>query len=259
MIDGRKIATKVLNKLKKQRAPKRSLVAILVGNDPVSLSFLKQKAKTAKEVGIKFRLTKLPASLSQRQLEKRVERVSKNPLVGGVIVQLPLPKKFDQTPILNAIGIKKDIDGLNVANTKTPAPSVGALEVVLKEVGFDLENKKVVVIGSGLLVGQPIVKFLMSKVKKMTIMNKGGLDRAALQNADLIVSGAGKANLITARDIKKDAIVVDYGYSRDRGKLAGDANVKSLLTKTSYITPTPGGTGPLVVAMLLKNFFEINK
>ncbi|MDP2629724.1 MAG: bifunctional 5,10-methylenetetrahydrofolate dehydrogenase/5,10-methenyltetrahydrofolate cyclohydrolase [Candidatus Harrisonbacteria bacterium] len=258
MIDGKVIAGKISAELKQQKIPSKKLVAVLVGSDPASLSFIKQKARVAEELGVKFEIKKFSSTLSQSALEKSIKRIAQDKKVGGFIIQLPLPKKYNRTVLLNAIGIEKDIDLLNGENSRILAPAAGALERILKSVRFSPKGKRVVVIGSGLLVGQPVVRWLMDRCAQLTVMNKGGLDKAELRRADLIVTGAGHMNLIRGGDIKKNAVLIDFGYAKAKGQLHGDIDFKSVSKKTSFITPTPGGTGPVVVAMLLWNFFHLN-
>lgn len=258
MINCSEIEKSIIASLKRRKAPTKKLAAILVGSDSASLSFLKQKKTVAEQLGVKFELIKLPASLSQEALEESVRKISRRSNVGGVIVQLPLPKKFDRVPVLNAIGISKDVDVLNGENSKVLAPAAGALERILRKVNFKPEEKRVVVVGSGILIGEPSVKWLMKRARKLTVFNKGGIDRKTLSQADLIVSGTGVPGLIRGRDVKKGAVVVDFGYGKKSGVLMGDVDFKSASKKTDKITPVPGGTGPIVVAMLLKNFFDLN-
>lgn len=258
MINCESIEKSILNALKRRKVPKKTLAAVLVGNDSASLSFLRQKRAVAEMLGVKFELIRFSASISQKALEDGIRKISRRNSVGGVIVQLPLPKKFDRVPILNAIGISKDIDVLNGENSKVLAPAAGALDRILRKVKFKVEGKRVVVIGSGILIGEPAVKWLMKRAKKLTVFNKGGIDRKTLKQADLIVSGTGVPSLVKGRDIKKNAVVVDFGYGKRKGVLIGDVDFKSAKKKTDKITPVPGGTGPIVVAMLLKNFFDLN-
>lgn len=257
MIDGVAIAAKIIAELKTKKTPSKSLTAILVGDDKASLSFLKQKEKAAKELGVKFVLHILPESLSQHELENNVRAISADKTVGAVIVQLPLPKKYDRVPVLNAIGIEKDVDVLNGETTKVLPPAVGALKHILDELRFDVADKKATVIGPGMLIGRPIASWLMPQVVKLTVLGKAKLDVEAIKEADLVVCGAGVPHLINDTHIKPNAIVVDFGYGQLDDKTAGDVDVKSVAMKTKHVTPTPGGTGPIVVAQLFENFFRI--
>ncbi len=257
MINGNEIAAKMIAELKSKKAPTKSLVAILVGDDKASLSFLKQKEKTAKELGVRFILHIFPETLAQGELERQVRAISSDPMVGAVIVQLPLPRKYDRIPVLNAIGIEKDVDVLNGETTKVLPPAVGALKHILSEIQCDLTGKRAVVVGPGLLIGRPVASWLMDKVIKLTVLGKAKLDTAVIKEADLVVTGTGVPHLINDTHIKPNAVVIDFGYGQLDGKTVGDVDAKAVAMKTKLITPTPGGTGPIVVAQLFENFFQL--
>lgn len=257
MIDGNAIAEKIIGQLKAKKTPTKSLAAILVGEDKASLSFLKQKEKVAKELGVRFVLHILPETLSQGELERQVRGISADPSVGAVIVQLPLPKKYDRVPVLNAIGIEKDVDVLNGETTKVFPPAVGAMQHILEEIGFSLEGKRAVVVGPGMLIGRPIAGWLMPQVIKLTVLGKAKLDEEVIREADLVVTGTGVPHLLNDSHIKPNAVVIDFGYGQLDGKTTGDVDAKAVAMKTKLVTPTPGGTGPIVVAQLFENFFRI--
>jgi len=258
LIDGKKIAADIVAELKKRPVPVKKLIGILVGDDKASLSFLKQKEKTAEQLGVHFELKKFSDRLTQKELEGEVRSISANEEVGGIIVQLPLSKKYERTSILNAIGIEKDVDVLNGENASILAPAAGALKRILEEIEFNLSGKKAVVVGPGLLIGRPIATWLMDKVIKLTVLGKTKLDTPSLQEADLVVSGTGQAKLIRGQHIKPGAVVIDFGYGSIAGELTGDIDLKSVSEVADYVTPTPGGTGPIVVAQLFVNFFDLN-
>lgn len=257
MIDGTAIAAKIIAELKTKKVPTKALAAILVGDDKASLSFLKQKEKVAKELGVKFVLHILPESLTQHDLEENVRAISADINVGAVIVQLPLPKKYDRIPVLNAIGIEKDVDVLNGETTKVLPPAVGAVRQILDEIQFDLKGKRAVVIGPGMLIGRPIASWLMDKVIKLTVLGKAKLDVEVVREADVVVTGTGVPHLLAEEHIKSNAVVIDFGYGLLDGRMTGDVDAKAIAMKTKHVTPTPGGTGPIVVAMLFQNFFRI--
>ncbi|PIR87098.1 MAG: hypothetical protein COU11_02620 [Candidatus Harrisonbacteria bacterium CG10_big_fil_rev_8_21_14_0_10_49_15] len=258
LIDGSAVAHKILAELSKQPTPTKELAAVLVGDDAASLSFLKQKKAAADLLGIKFKLYRFSDSLSQHDLIAKVSALSSDPSIGAMIVQLPLPPQFDRIAVLNAIGIAKDVDVLNGETAKVLAPAAGSLQRLLKEIKFDVRDKQVVVVGSGMLIGRPIISWLMGQVQQLTVVNKGGYDPKIVRTADLVVTGTGVPRLIRGEHIKKGAIVIDYGYGRDEeDQLTGDVDLKSVQRVASYVTPTPGGTGPVVVAMLLANFYKL--
>jgi len=256
-INGNEIAARIIADLKTRKTPTKSLVAILVGDDKASLSFLKQKEKVAKELGVRFVLHILPESLTQAQLENEVRAISADKSVGAVIVQLPLPKKYDRVPMLNAIGIEKDVDVLNGETTRVLSPAVGALKHILEDIGFDLGGKRATVVGPGMLIGRPIAGWLMPQVIKLTVLGKAKLDVEAIKEADLVITGTGVPHLINDSHVKPNAVVIDFGYGQLDGKTVGDVDAKAIAIKTKNVTPTPGGTGPIVVAQLFENFFRI--
>jgi methylenetetrahydrofolate dehydrogenase (NADP+)/methenyltetrahydrofolate cyclohydrolase len=258
LINGNEIAEKILRELRKRSVPEKELAAILVGDDSASLSFLRKKAETAQLLNVKFKLYRFADSLSQFDLEKKVREIYDRSDVGGVIVQLPLPAKYDRIGVLNCIGIDKDIDVLNGETSKVLAPAAASLERILAEIKFDPADKNVVVVGSGLLIGRPIANWLMSKAKQVVVINRGGYDSALIRCADLVISGTGVPRLIKGQDVKHGAVIVDYGYGRDEAdELAGDVDLKSVSKVAGWVTPTPGGTGPVVVAMLFSNFYKL--
>lgn len=258
IIDGNKIAAKIIDELREKPVPKTELSAILVGKDRASLSFLAQKERVAKYLGVNFRLYQLSEDLTQKQLINEIHRLSSSKNIGGLLIQLPLPQKYDRIEVLNAIGIEKDVDVLNGHTTKILAPASGSLKAILEFIGYSIKGKQAVIIGPGFLIGKPIAKWLMGQVAKLTIIDKGGPINE-LETADLVVSGVGNPNMIHGENLKIGAVVIDYGYGKVDNKLTGDINFETAVDVASYITPTPGGTGPVVVAQLLSNFYKIAK
>ncbi len=256
VIDGRQIASSILEKLKKQAKPKKTLVAVLVGNDPASISFLKQKEKTAALLGVKFRLYKFSERISEQKLKSEIIKLNKNPQIGGIILQLPLPRKINQEAIIQALEIKKDVDALKSSKLVLP-PAVGVLKIILESIRLNLKNKETIVMGRGILVGEPIAKWLHGRVKKLTVFHSRFFDKKILKVADLIVSGVGKAGLILWGDIKKGSVIIDFGYSFRKGKVSGDFDFESCRKQARFITPTPGGTGPILVAKLFENYYQL--
>lgn len=260
LIDGNKIAEDLLKQLRKQTVPEKELAAVIVGEDSASLSFLRQKQRTAESLGVKFKLYQFSEELPQSKLIEKIAAISGDDKVGGMIVQLPLPRKYDRVAVLNAIGIEKDVDVLNGETAKVLAPAAGALKRILESIKFDLSGKQVVVVGSGLLIGQPIANWLMREVRQLTVVNKGAYEPSVIRTADLVVTGTGVPRLIRGEHIKQGAVVIDYGYGRDESdELAGDVDAKSVQKVAGYLTPTPGGTGPVVVAQLFANFYQLAK
>lgn len=234
------------------------MAAILVGDDRFSRSFLAQKAKTAQELGIIFELHELVESLSQKEVEAEVKKICGEKAVGGVVIQLPLPPQYKRDDILAQIPLEKDVDDLNGMTRGILPPAPGSLKKILKELNFDLTGKKAIVFGPGFLIGKPVAQWLLGKCMKLTVCDKGESGERDLKDADLIVTSTGVVGLIRGEYIKEGAIIVDYGYGKDKeGKLTGDVDMASCLKKTQNITPTPGGTGPIVVAQLFANFYHL--
>ncbi len=259
VIDGKKIAGQVIAELKKQPPPQKELAAILVGENAASASFLRQKEKIAKDLGVDFRLHNLSADLSQGELIVELNKLISSDQVGGFILQLPLPEKYDRDQVLAALPSEKDVDALT-GKGKTVPPAVLAVQDVLKESGFSLADKVVGVVGRGLLVGRPIAEWLSGKCREVMIFHtKTDLSRIA--DCDLVISGAGKAGLVKPDMLKPGAGVIDFGFDMVNGKISGDFDSSLLVNSDqlpAFYTPTPGGTGPILVAELFKNFYTLN-
>ncbi|TSC83067.1 MAG: methylenetetrahydrofolate dehydrogenase (NADP+) / methenyltetrahydrofolate cyclohydrolase [Parcubacteria group bacterium Gr01-1014_19] len=259
VIDGKKIAGQIIAELKKQLAPQKELAAILVGENPASASFLRQKEKIAKDLGVNFQLHNLRADLSQGELIVELGKLISSDQVGGFILQLPLPEKYDRDEVLAALPSEKDVDALTGRGKAVP-PAVLAVQDVLKEVRFSLADKVVGVVGRGLLVGRPIAEWLSGQCREVIIFHtKTDLSRIA--DCDLVISGAGKAGLIKPDMLKPGAGLIDFGFDMVDGKVRGDFDPASLVvsrSSVSFYTPTPGGTGPILVAELFKNFYTLN-
>src|SRR3989344_2349012 len=243
VIDGRKIAGEILNQLKKIKPPEKILVAVLVGDNAASLSFLKQKEKIAHSLGIKFKLYQFRSDVSFEEFKQLTNELAASESVGGVILQLPLPENFNRDSAIALIPENKDVDVLKRSG-KILAPAVGVLEEILKHINFELKVKKTIVLGRGLLVGKPIADWLRGKVGKITVFNSSFFDFKILKEADLVVSGVGKAGFIKGDMVKKGATLIDFGYSFAKGRLEGDFDFESCEPVVAYITRTPGGTGP---------------
>lgn len=269
LIDGRAIADKILSGLRKKPAPKKILAAVLAGNNAASVSFLKQKEKTAKIFGVRFKIHKFPTGIPAGKLKAAILKLNKDNEVGGIIIQLPLPPNLNRDRLTAVLDKKKDIDALSGSKLVEP-PSVGALRAIFRAIKFDPQGKNAVVVGRGFLVGEPIAKYLKPRVKQLVITDKDELNIQALKKADLVVSGVGEADLVKGDYIKKGSVLIDYGYSFDkrgttrttrgltRKVVRGDIDFESCRRKASYLTPTPGGTGPIVVAEIFRNFYELN-
>lgn len=265
-IDGKVIAKEIIEGLKGESVPQRIFAAVLVGDNAASESFVKQKEKVAKELGIDFRIYRFPETSTNDSLRREVGKIANLSRVGAVIVQLPLPTHCNPHYVLNAIPPEKDVDVLgertlgsfyNNRSVVVP-PSVAACEELFAREGVELREKAVAVVGLGTLVGKPIALWLMKKAKEVYALDQGS-DLEMLKQADIVISGVGKAGLIRSEILKHGATVIDFGYSfDDEGKIRGDFEDDGLHEEGSY-TPTPGGTGPILVVKLMENFYRLSK
>jgi methylenetetrahydrofolate dehydrogenase (NADP+)/methenyltetrahydrofolate cyclohydrolase len=239
------------------------LAAVLVGEDPASISFLKQKEKTAKELGVDFRLYKFPKEIKNDPLREEVLKISKHKTCGGVVVQLPLPEHLNKHYILNVIPREKDVDVLGeralgafyTGRNPVLPPALGAVEKILKALDVRCEMFKVAVVGAGFLVGKVIVTWLLGKVRELYVLDRGS-DFKILKEVDIVITGVGEAGLINVSMLKPGALVIDFGYDRGRGDF--DSERSQTNNGSLAFTPTPGGTGPILVLKIFENFYSLN-
>ncbi len=272
LLDGKKLSEKILANLKKQISQSKlrlRLAVIQVGENLVSQVFINQKKKACQKTGIDFKLFKFPAKIGKLELKKEIEKIVRDPANSGVIIQLPVPKKFQpEEEFTNLIPDEKDIDVLSeksfgkyfFTGLKILPPVVGGIFRLLKTYKIRLNGKNVVVVGMGRLVGIPLIPQLLREFATPTIINVFTKNPSFFtREADILISGAGKPNLICGEMVKQGVIIIDAGTTLKKGKLVGDVDFKSVSRKASYITPVPGGVGPLTVACLLENLVELNK
>jgi len=267
-ISGTRIADEIIKSLHARPTPKKFLAAFVVGDHPQTASFVAQKEKIAKVLGVDFRVYRFPEGISSDRIRREIHRVADGSRCGGALLQLPLPAPADGRYCVNAIPVDKDVDVLSeralgalvAGRAKVLPPAVRAVEHILRSLQTPLaEYKKVVVVGCGPLVGRPLLSWFAGNVSELVCLDKGA-SYEALKDADLVVSGTGVAGLIGGDMVKKDAVLIDFGYGADAdGKLSGDINEESLRANgfVGSYTPTPGGTGPLVVAGLFENFYSL--
>lgn len=244
------------------------LAVVLVGNDPASEIYVRNKEKACSEVNIGSKLLRFDQSVTEKQLLDEIDKLNKDTSVTGILVQLPLPSHINSRTIANAVSEKKDVDALSdsligkvVADTNIVAPCtpVGVL-ALLSHYNIDVKGKHVVVVGRSFLVGRPM-ELLMSRNNATTsVCHKytKNLEKIT-KTADILIVATGVPKLIKASMVKKGAVVVDVGISRVDGKLQGDVDFDEVATKTSYITPVPGGVGPMTIVGLLKNTITLAK
>jgi len=271
LLDGKKLSEKILGNIKeeiKKRKLKLTLAVIQVGENPVSQIFINQKKKACEKTGINFKLFKFPAKISVLELKKEIDKIVQNPANSGIIIQLPVPKKFLPEEFLNLIPKEKDIDVLSERSLgkfyqrclKILPPTVNGILKLLKNYKIGSIGKNVVIVGAGRLVGFPLATQLLKEKATLSVLNEWTRDASSFtKKADILISGVGKPNLIKGNLVKKGVVVIDAGTSMKKGKLVGDVDFKSVSKKASYITPVPGGVGPLTVACLLENLAMLNK
>ena len=241
---------------------KIGLAVVIVGDDPASQVYVKNKIIATEQCYFKSFSARLEESVSQEEVENVVIDLANNPEVDGIIVQLPLPKKFDSNKILAHIPACKDVDGLCAENlgklvmgekTLISCTPYGVIKL-LKKYGVEFSGKTAVVIGRSNMVGKPVASLLMQENCTVTICHSKTKDiESYAKNADILVAAIGKAKFVTANMVKDGAVVVDVGINRVDGKLYGDVDFDSVKEKASFITPVPGGVGPMTVTMLMYN------
>jgi len=239
------------------------LSTVLVGDDPASASYLKAKHKACQEVGIKSQNHHLPKETTQRELEALVWKLNTDPTVHGILVQLPLPGHLDENQIIERIVPYKDVDGLHPINAGKLASGVEVLVPctpkgiirLLTEYQVPIESRSVVIVNRSNLVGRPLSMLFLNRDATVTICHSKTLSLIEkTRTADILVSAVGRENFrLTAKHVKPRAAVIDVGLSRVNGKLRGDVEFDDVSTVANYITPVPGGVGPMTVAMLLEN------
>jgi len=270
IVDGNQIAQKILLALKKQIEQlnlKPHLAVILVGSDPASLTYIRKKQEAAQLIGVKFSLYRFPTTISLEELSSEIRTIQAQPL-SGIIVQLPLPDSLPKRKVLNLLNPEIDVDYLSweslgklvIGENPLIPPTPGAVLEVLDYYKLDLSGKHIVLVGAGELIGKPLANLLIQMPVTLTVCTKQTkyLAKHTLQ-ADILVSGVGKYNLIRGDMVKKGAAVIDAGVSFRNKKMLGDVNFEEVKKKASIITPTPGGIGPITVAKLLENTVAIAK
>jgi len=243
-----------------------ALSIILVGSDPASQVYTKHKVSDSTETGLAATLETYPADMSETDLLDRIRALNNDPKVHGILVQLPLPKHMDSQKVIETISPAKDVDGFHVASAGAlmtgapgfwPCTPYGCMKM-LESIGYDLRGKHAVVIGRSNIVGKPMAMMLLAKSATVTICHSATQDLAAFtRQADVIVAAVGKRNILTAGMVKAGAVVIDVGMNRkEDGKLAGDVDFDGVKEVAGWITPVPGGVGPMTRAMLLVNTLE---
>ncbi|PHY05627.1 MAG: bifunctional methylenetetrahydrofolate dehydrogenase/methenyltetrahydrofolate cyclohydrolase FolD [Alcaligenaceae bacterium] len=272
MIDGVALATKIREEVAKRSAiliaagTKPGLAVVLVGSDPASQVYVKNKVAACQKAGLHSVLEQYPSSMTQAELLERVRVLNADPTIHGILVQLPLPKHIDAHLVVETIALQKDVDGFHISNAGLlmtgkplvrPCTPYGVMKMLESE-GVQLRGAVAVVIGASNIVGKPMMLLLQSAGATVTICNSKTPDLGwHTRHADIVVVATGKPRMIDGSMIKPGAVVVDVGINRGAdGKLCGDVDFESVIQVASAVTPVPGGVGPMTIAMLLVNTLE---
>lgn len=275
IISGKVVAAEIRSQLKeevtglKEKGIHPGLAVILVGEDPASQSYVKGKARGCEEVGLYSEVILKDESISQEELLKEIDRLNEDPKVHGILVQLPLPKHISENAVIDHIAPEKDVDGftpVNVGNLVIggecylPCTPHGIIELI-KRSGRDISGKHAVVIGRSNIVGKPVSLLLLQENATVTIAHSRTANLAEVsRQADILVVAVGRPKMVGADYIKPGAVVIDVGVNRGAdGKLVGDVDFEAVKDIASFLTPVPGGVGPMTITMLLKNTVEAAK
>ena len=271
-IDGNALSQKLRAEVTSRTASLKAkgitpgLAVILVGENPASQVYVRNKVKACQDSGLHSLLEKYPEDFTEKALLARIESLNQDPSIHGILVQLPLPKHIDAQKVIEAITPNKDVDGFHIASAGAlmtgmpgfwPCTPYGCMKM-LESIAYDLKGKHAVVIGRSNIVGKPMAMMLLQKNATVTICHSATTNLKAMTlQADVIVAAVGKRNVLTADMVKPGAVVLDVGMNRnDEGKLCGDVDFEGVEKVASYITPVPGGVGPMTITMLLVNTLE---
>lgn len=269
IIDGKAVSAKVKEQVRKEAEALKNkgieigLAVVIVGNNSASRVYVNNKKKACEEVGFNSYEYALPEETTEAELLELVEKLNSDDKVNGILVQLPLPKQINENAIINAIRPDKDVDAFHPENVGhimigdfsfLPCTPAGVMELIA-ETGVDVCGKNCVVIGRSNIVGKPMAMLLLHKNGTVTICHSRTKNLAEIcSKADILVAAVGKAKFVTPDMIKEGAVVIDVGMNRDEnGKLCGDVDYAACFDKAGYITPVPGGVGPMTIAMLMRN------
>ena len=266
IINGQEISAAISDEIKAEvqgMSVRPGLAVVLVGDDPASAVYVRNKSKACAEVGIYSEVYRLPEETGREQLLGLIEQLNQSPLIHGILVQLPLPKHLDPEEVIMAIDPAKDVDAFHPVNVGKimignydflPCTPAGVMELLHRS-GIEVSGKECVVIGRSNIVGKPQAMLLLHENATVTVCHSKTRDLPSVcRRADILVSAVGKPKFVTADMVKDGAVIIDVGMNRDEnGKLCGDVDFEPVSEKASYITPVPGGVGPMTITMLLKN------
>ena len=270
MIDGKKIAAEIreqiaadTKKLVEETGVRPGLAVVIVGDDPASHVYVRNKKKACEQVGFYSEEHALPEQTTQQELMALLDRLNQDPKIHGILVQLPLPRHLDDQAVIERISPKKDVDAFHAMNVGKimignfdflPCTPAGVMELI-HAAGVSVSGKECVVIGRSNIVGKPMAMLLLHENGTVTICHSRTQHLPEVtRRADILVSAVGRAKFVTADMVKPGAVVIDVGMNRDEnGKLCGDVDFAAVEPVASYLTPVPGGVGPMTITMLLKN------
>ena len=275
-IDGKAFSQTVLEKIREEHSQLKEkygklagLAVVIVGNNPASQVYVKNKIRACENVGFYSENIELDENISEKELLQEINKLNKNDRINGILVQLPLPAHINELKIIDSISPEKDVDGFHVSNIgkMVIGDETGFLSCtpygimqLLEEYKIEIAGKDAVIIGRSNIVGKPMALMLIQKGATVQVCNSKTKDlRKKLSKADIIIVAAGVPKLLKKEDVKEGAVVIDVGINRVDGKICGDVDYEEVAEKTSYITPVPGGVGPMTIASLIKNTFKSYK
>lgn len=275
IIDGKELAKKIRANLKieceelKKRNINSKLAVIMVGEDPASKVYVRNKSKACEDVGIKYEEYLLDSKITQKELIELIEKLNNDKTINGILLQSPIPSNLDVNEAFRTISPQKDVDGFNPVNvgklvlnqdTFVSCTPYGIMKM-FEEYDIDLTGKNVVILGRSNIVGKPLIHCCLNKNATVTSCHSKTQNIAQkAKEADVLISAIGKANFVTVDMVKDGAVVIDVGINRlDNGKITGDVDFERVKEKASYITPVPGGVGPMTIAMLMNNVIKATR
>ena len=276
LIDGKLVSSEIRLEISQETAEfiqktgiQPHLVVIIVGNDAASMTYVKNKKKACEDVGFKSTVIELPEEIPEVDLLEQIKELNEDLTVHGILVQLPLPKHIDEQKVINTISVKKDVDGFHPYQVGAlvsglpclkPCTPSGVIEL-LKAYNIEMTGRHAVIVGRSHIVGKPLIQLLLDENATVTVCHSRTQNLAEFtKSADILIVAIGRAHFITADMVKEGAVVVDVGINRlETGKLVGDVLYDDVFEKASYITPVPGGVGPMTITMLLKNTLKAAK
>lgn len=275
IIDGKELAKKIRANLMiecdelKKKGINPKLAVIMVGDDPASKVYVRNKSKACVDVGIEYKEYLLDTNISQKDLVDLIKKLNKENKINGILLQSPIPSKLDINEAFRTIAPEKDVDGFNPTNvgrlvlnqdTFVSCTPYGIMKM-FEEYSIDLNQKNVVILGRSNIVGKPLIHCCLNKNATVTTCHSKTKNiKEIASKADILISAIGKANFVTADMVKENAVVIDVGINRmENGKITGDVDFENVKLKASYITPVPGGVGPMTIAMLMNNVIKATK